>query len=101
VEVQRQRFKCKQLLRDFCSKHGLEPRDIQGKAQFRPIVTLRKQFIRLAWHSGCGLTAVARTVKRDQTTVDYHIRGLREARRMQTKALEQRQREEIHVTYQG
>jgi hypothetical protein len=81
VELQRQRFKCRQMLAEFCAVHNIGQLEITNKSNFASIMRFRKRFIRFAWDSGCGLTAIASVVKRDMSTVDYHVRGLRKKRR--------------------
>lgn len=81
VEIQRQRFKCMRLLAEFCELYKVGIKDITGPGQFHSTMRKRKRFIRFAYDSGCGLTAISKVVKRDVSTVDYHIRGVRKLRR--------------------
>lgn len=84
VEVQRQRFRARQMLAEFCAEHRVSRRDLVEKANFKGLVRLRRRFILVAYfEGGCGLTAIASAIRRDASTVDYHIRGLRKVRREQ------------------
>lgn len=86
VELQQQRFRARQMLAEFCAECRISPRVLIEKANHVGIMRLRKRFIRSAYfEGGCGLTAIASAIKRDTSTVDYHIRGLRKVRREQKR----------------
>lgn len=82
VEMQQQRFRARKMLAEFCAEHLVSQRDLVEKANFKGLVRLRRRFVRIAYfEGGCGLKAIASAIKRDTSTVDYHVRGMRKKRR--------------------
>ena len=54
---------------------GLSKSRITGRCRSRRLVEARRRFIALALEEGYSLSAIGRHLKRDHTTICYHVNG--------------------------
>lgn len=69
------RFAGRKVLADLAKERKASIRDIVGRYNQPEFVALRVEFIRRAAAAGLGSPTIGRIIKRDHSTVLYHLRG--------------------------
>jgi hypothetical protein len=70
----------RQVLADLVKERKASVRDIVGRYNQAEFVKLRVEFMRRAYAAGVGSPIIGRIIKRDHSTVLYHLKGGRARR---------------------
>lgn len=71
----RHRFEGRRILAAAAAAAGLQVADIVGRARNRHVVALRAEIMKRLSHAGYGSITIGKVLKRDHSTVLYHLAG--------------------------
>lgn len=86
----RQRYVARRILAEVSEETGVPIFLLVGQRRSQVIVRVRAEFIRRARAANVGTTAIGRVLKRDPSTINYHIGGYRGRKRVWERALKVR-----------
>lgn len=78
VTLVKHRYLGRQMLEDIAREHRAAVRDILGRYREPQFVALRVEFMRRAHAAGMGSITIGKLLRRNHTTVLYHLNGWRE-----------------------